>query len=144
MLYNIGGYFMDVPTIPDQMFILIILVIVAIVLIIVVFQWKSVAKSRNSVSMLEKEIELKKMSMVEKDIESKRLMDNPIPLPQEQQDSLSAIRQSTTEVRSNVGYLHSEINERLARLEAETEQRKLEKMLKEIEVKEKKLKKMNK
>ena len=135
---------MDVPTIPDQMFILIILVIVAIVLIIVVFQWKSVAKSRNSVSMLEKEIELKKMSMVEKDIESKRLMDNPIPLPQEQQDSLSAIRQSTTEVRSNVGYLHSEINERLARLEAETEQRKLEKMLKEIEVKEKKLKKMNK
>ena len=144
MLYNIGGYFMDVPTIPDQMFILIILVIVAIVLIIVVFQWKSVAKSRNSVSILEKEIELKKMSMVEKDIESKRLMDNPIPLPQEQQDSLSAIRQSTTEVRSNVGYLHSEINERLARLEAETEQRKLEKMLKEIEVKEKKLKKMNK
>ena len=63
-----------------------------------------------------------------------------IPLPQEQQDSLSAIRQSTTEVRSNVGYLHSEINERLARLEAETELRKLEKMLKEIEAKEKKLK----
>ena len=71
-------------------------------------------------------------------------MDNRIPLPKAQQDSLSAIRQSTTEVRSNVGYLHSEINERLARLEAETEQRKLEKMLKEIEAKEKKLSKMNK
>ena len=135
---------MDVPTIPDQMFLLIIVVIVAIVLIIIVFQWKSVVNSKNSVIILEKEIELKKMSMVEKDIESKRLMDNPIPLPQEQQDSLSAIRQSTTEVRSNVGYLHSEINERLARLEAETEQRKLEKMLKEIEAKEKKLKKMDK
>ena len=121
-----------------------ILVIVAIVLIVIVFQWKKVAESRNSILILEKEIELKKMSMVEKDIESKRLMDNPIPLPQEQQDSLSAIRQSTTEVRSNVGYLHSEINERLARLEAETEQRKLEKMLKEIEAKEKKLSKMNK
>ena len=148
---------MDIPTIPDQMFALIVLVIVAIVLIIIVAQWRSVSKSkneikllekvaqsRNSILMLEKEIELKKMSMVEKDIESKRLMDNPIPLPQEQQDSLSAIRQSTTEARSNVGYLHSEINERLARLEAETEQRKLEKMLKEIEEKEKKLKKMNK
>ena len=135
---------MDIPTIPDQMFLLIILVIVAIVLIIIVAQWKSVARSRNEIKLLEKEIELKKMSMVEKDIESKRLMDNPIPLPQEQQDSLSAIRQSTTEVRSNVGYLHSEINERLARLEAETEQRKLEKMLKEIEAKEKKLKKMSK
>ncbi len=135
---------MDIPTIPDQMFALIVLVIVAIVLIIIVAQWRSVSKSKNEIKLLEKEIELKKMSMVEKDIESKRLMDNPIPLPQEQQDSLSAIRQSTTEARSRVGYLHSEINERLARLEAETEQKKLEKMLKEIERKEAKLKKMNK
>lgn len=133
-----------VPVIPDQIFYLIVLVIVAAVLIIIVYLWKKVAQSRNSVLILEREIELKKMSMVEKDIESKRFMDNPIPLPKEQQDSLSAIRQSTTEVRSNVGYLHSEINERLARLEAETEQRKLEKMLKEIEAKEKKLRKMNK
>ncbi|MBO6122567.1 MAG: hypothetical protein J6P09_01850 [Methanobrevibacter sp.] len=135
---------MDIPTIPDQMFLLIILVIVAIVLIIIVAQWRSIAKSKNEIKLLEKEIELKKMSMVEKDIESKRLMDNPIPLPKEQQDSLSAIRQSTTEARSRVGYLHSEINERLARLEAETEQKKLEKMLKEIERKEAKLQKMNK
>lgn len=132
---------MDIPTIPDQLFILIILVIIAFVVIIVAVQWKSVAKSKTSIVLLEKEIELKKMSMIEKDIESKRLMDNPIPLPQEQQDSLSAIRQSTTQVRSEVGYLHSEINERLARLEAQTEQKKLEKMLKEIEVKEAKLKK---
>lgn len=132
---------MDIPTIPDQLFILIILVILAFVVIIVAVQWKSVAKSKTSIVLLEKEIELKKMSMIEKDIESKRLMDNPIPLPQEQQDSLSAIRQSTTQVRSEVGYLHSEINERLARLEAQTEQKKLEKMLKEIEAKEAKLKK---
>ena len=129
---------MDIPTIPDQLFILIILIIIAFVVIIVAAQWKSVAKSKASIVLLEKEIELKKMSMVEKDIESKRLMDNPIPLPQEQQDSLSAIRQSTTQVRSEVGYLH---NERLARLEAQTEQKKLEKMLKEIEAKEAKLKK---
>lgn len=132
---------MDIPTIPDQLFILIILVIIAFVVIIVAVQWKSVAKSKTSIVLLEKEIEIKKMSMIEKDIESKRLMDNPIPLPQEQQDSLSAIRQSTTQVRSEVGYLHSEINERLARLEAQTEQKKLEKMLKEIEAKEAKLKK---
>ena len=133
---------MDVPTIPDQMFLLLILVIVAVVLIIIVFQWKSISQSKNSIAILEKEIELKKMSMVEKDIESKRLMDNPIPLLQDQQDRLSEIRQSTTEARSRVGFLHSEINERLARLEAETEQRKLEKMLTEIEEKEKKLKGM--
>jgi Tfp pilus assembly protein PilN len=135
---------MDIPTIPDQMFLLVVLIIIAIVLIIIVFQWKSISNSKNSIAILEKEIELKKMSMVEKDIESKRLMDNPIPLPQDQQDRLSEIRQSTTEARSRVGFLHSEINERLARLEAETEQKKLEKMLKEIEEKEAKLQKMNK
>jgi len=135
---------MEIPTIPEQTFLLIVLVIVAIVLIIIVSQWKSMSKSKNSIALLEKEIELKKMSMVEKDIESKRLMDNPIPLPQDQQDRLSEIRQSTTEARSKVGFLHSEINERLARLEAETEQRKLEKMLTEIEEKENKLKSMKK
>ncbi len=80
------------------------------------------------------------MAMVEKDIENKRLMDNQIPLPQDQQDTLSNIRQSTMEVRNEVGFLHSEIYERLARLEAQTEQKKLEKMLKEIEAKEAKLK----
>ena len=135
---------MDIPTIPDQMFLLILVVIAAIVLIVIVFQWKSISNSKNSIALIEKEIELKKMSMVEKDIESKRLMDNPIPLPQDQQDRLSEIRQSTTEARSRDGFLHSEINERLARLEAETEQRKLEKMLTEIEEKENKLKNMKK
>lgn len=130
---------MNIPTIPDQMFILILVVILALVIIIIVFQWRKVSQAKTSVEMLEKEIQLKKMSMVEKDIETKRLMDNPIPLPQDQQDSLKAIRQSTTDVRNEIGYLHSEINERLARLEAQTEQKKLEKMLKEIEAKEKKL-----
>ena len=132
---------MNIPTIPDQMFILILVVILALVIIIIVFQWRKVSQAKTSVEMLEKEIQLKKMSMVEKDIETKRLMDNPIPLPQDQQDSLKAIRQSTTDVRNEIGYLHSEINERLARLEAQTEQKKLEKMLKEIEAKEKKLNK---
>lgn len=132
---------MDIPTIPDQMFYLIIIIIIAIVLIVIVAQWRKIAQAKTSVAILEKEIQLKKMSMVEKDIESKRLMDNPIPLPQNQQDSLQAIRQSTTDTRNEIGYLHSEINERLARLEAQTEQKKLEKMLKEIEAKEKKLNK---
>ena len=134
---------MDIPKVPDQMFILVIVIIIAIVIIILAYQWRKVAQSKSSIALLEKEIELKKMSMVEKDIESKRIMDNPIPLPQDKQDSLSAIRQSTTDVRSEVGYLHSEINERLARLEAQTEQKKLEKMLKEIEAKEAKLNKLN-
>lgn len=131
---------MEMPTIPSQIFYLIILIIICIVIVVVAVQWKSVAKSKNEISLLSKEIELKKMAMVEKDIENKRLMDNQIPLPQNQQDTLSNIRKSTMEVRNEVGFLHSEINERLARLEAQTEQKKLEKMLKEIEEKESKLK----
>ena len=132
---------MESLVIPNQIFILILVLIFAILIIIVVFQWRKVKQPQNSIKMIEKEIELKKMSMVEKDLESKRLMENPIPLPKEQQEALSAIRQSTSELMNDVGYKHTEINERLARLEAQTEQKKLEKMLKDIEEKEKRLQK---
>ena len=127
--------------IPSEIFILILVVILAIVVIIIALQWKKVRQSDNTLKLMEKEIELKKISMVEKDLENKRLMENPISLPNEQQEQLSQIRDSTAQVMSDVGYLHSEINERLARLEAQTELKKLEKMLKEIEEKEKKLNK---
>lgn len=132
---------MPSEVIPSQIFILILVIILAIVVIIIATQWKKVSQSKNTLKLMEKEIELKKIAMVEKDLENKRLMENPIQLPTEQQEQLSQIRDSTAEVMSNVGYLHSEINERLARLEAQTELKKLEKMLKEIEDKEKKLNK---
>lgn len=71
--------------------------------------------------------------MVEKDIENKRLMENRIALPKEQEDKLLDIRNSTTSILGDVGYLHNEVNERLVRLEAQVEQKKLEKILKDIE-----------
>ena len=123
----------------NQLFILLLIIIALIIIIVVVVQWRKVSESKNTIMLMEKEIELKKIAMVEKDLENKRLMENPIQLPKEQQDHLAQIRNSTDDVRGNVGYLHSEINERLARLEAQAEQKKLEKMLKEIEKKEKKL-----
>ena len=132
---------MAAEIIPDQIFMLILVLILAVVVIIVVSQWKKVSQSNNTLKLMEKEIELKKIAMVEKDLENKRIMENPIQLPKEQQEQLTQIRDSTAEVMSTVGYLHSEINERLARLEAQTELKKLEKMLKEIEAKEKKLNK---
>ncbi|MDD2643567.1 MAG: hypothetical protein PHC65_02655 [Methanobacteriaceae archaeon] len=125
--------------IPNQLFILILAVILVIVIVLVVVQWRKVAESKNTINLMEKEIELKKIAMVEKDLENKRLMENPVQLPKDQQEHLTQIRTSTDDVRGNVGYLHSEINERLARLEAQTEQKKLEEMLKDIEQKEKKL-----
>ncbi|MDR0900243.1 MAG: hypothetical protein LBM26_01140 [Methanobrevibacter sp.] len=124
---------------PNQTFVLILAIIAFIVIIAIVIQWRRVRESHNTVMLMEKEIELKKISLVEKDLESKRLMENPIQLPKDQQDNLTNIRKSTSEVMNDVGYLHSEINERLARLEAQTEQRKLERMLKDIETKEKQL-----
>lgn len=123
----------------DQIFILIIAIIALIAIIIIIMQWRRVRESQNTVRIMETEIELKKISIVEKDLESKRLMENPIQLPKDRQDNLSKIRKSTSDVMGDVGYLHSEINERLARLEAQTEQKKLEKMLKEIETKEQQL-----
>ena len=45
--------------IPTQFFILIVLIIICVLIIIVVFQWKSVAKSKNQLLMLEKEIDRK-------------------------------------------------------------------------------------
>ena len=132
---------MAAEIIPDQIFMLILVLILAAVVIIVVMQWKKVSQSNNTLKLMEKEIELKKIAMVEKDLENKRIMENPIQLPKEQQEQLTQIRDSTAEVMSTVGYLHSEINERLARREAQTELKKLEKMLKEIEAKEKKLNK---
>jgi len=128
----------------DQIFIVLIAIIALIAIIIVVVQWRRVRESQNTVRIMETEIELKKISMVEKDLESKRLMENPIQLPKDQQDNLSNIRKSTSDIMGDVGYLHSEINERLARLEAQTEQKKLEKMLKEIESKEQQLLKKGK
>ncbi|WP_461462158.1 hypothetical protein [Methanobrevibacter sp.] len=132
---------MESLMIPNQLFILILVIIFAVLIIVVISQWRKSSQSKNEITLIEKEIELKKMAMVEKDLESKRLMENPIPLPQEQQDNLSQIRQSTSDLLNDIGYKHTEINERLARLEAQTEQKKLEKMLKEIEEKEKKLSK---
>lgn len=137
----LGGRLMAAEIIPTQIFILILVIILAAVVIVIISQWRKVSQSNNSLKLLEKEIELKKIAMVEKDLESKRLMENPVKLPEAQQEELAQIRQSTAEVRSNVGYLHSQVNERLARLEAQTELKKLEKMLSEIEEKEKKLNK---
>jgi len=128
----------------DQLLIVLIAIIALIAIIIIVVQWRRVRESQNTVRIMETEIELKKISMVEKDMESKRLMENPIQLPKDQQDNLSGIRKSTSDIMGDVGYLHSEINERLARLEAQTEQKKLQKMLKEIENKERELLKKGK
>jgi 23S rRNA maturation-related 3'-5' exoribonuclease YhaM len=68
-------------------------------------------------------------------------MMNDIVLPKDQQEKLTQIRESTSDLMHKAGYLHSEINERVNRLEAQTEYAKLQKLLMDIEKKEQELEK---
>ena len=79
---------METLVIPNQIFIIILVLIFAILIIIVVYQWRKVKQSQNTVKMIDKEIELKKITMVEKDLESKIIMENTIPLNKEQQEHI--------------------------------------------------------
>ncbi|MGZ7135013.1 MAG: hypothetical protein ACXVHY_03990 [Methanobacterium sp.] len=127
----------DVATaISDNIVWLILAFVAAIVIIVVVVQWKRVRESQNNVALVDKQVELKKISLVEKDIETKRMMENVIPLPKEQQESLAKIRQNTSDIMHTVGFLHSEISERVALLEAKAEFGKLQKLMKDLEKKE--------
>ena len=127
----------DVATaISDNIVWLILAVLAAIVIIVIMVQWKRVRESQNNVALVEKQVELKKISLVEKDMETKRMMESVIPLPKEQQESLANIRQNTSEIMHKVGFLHSEISERVALLEAKAEYGKLQKLMKDLEKKE--------
>ena len=127
----------DIATVISENIIWIILaVLVAVVVIIVVIQWKKVREAQNNVALVEKQVELKKIALVEKDLETKRMMENVIPLPIEQQEQLAKIRQDTSDIMHKVGYLHSEIGERVALLEAKTEYGKLQRLMEDLEKKE--------
>ncbi|BDZ69950.1 hypothetical protein [Methanobacterium petrolearium] len=134
----------DMVSIPQNIFLLIIAVIALVAIIVIVMQWKKVREAQSNVIFLEKQAELKKIELVEKDLESKRLMENVIPLPKDQQERLSQIRGETSNMMQKVGFLHSEINERVTRLETRAEYEKLQKLLEDIEKKEKQMEKKGK
>jgi hypothetical protein len=127
----------DAATAISENIVWIILAFLAtIVIIIVVTQWKKVRETQNNVALVDKQVKLKKISLVEKDLETKRIMENVIPLPKEQQEELANIRRNTSDIMHKVGFLHSEIGERVARLEAKAEYGKLQKLMKDLEKKE--------
>ena len=124
---------------PENIVFIIIAAIALIAVVLVVIQWRKVKVSEHDLAVLEKQIELKKINMVEKDMDSKRLMDNGLPLPKDKQEKLAEIRKNTSDLLTDVGYMQTQVSERLARLEAQTELTKLQKMLADIEEREKKL-----
>ncbi len=129
----------DVVAIPENIFYIVIAVIAVVGIIVVFMQWRKVREAQSNVQFLEKQAQLRKIELVEKDLESKRMMENVIPLPKEQQERLSEIRKGTSDLMHQAGFLHSEINERVTRLEARTEFLKLQKLMQDIEKKEQEL-----
>ena len=126
--------------IDQNVFYIVIAAIVVVGLIIALMQWRRVREAQTNVEFLTKQAELKKIELVERDLESKRMMGD-IVLPKNQQEKLTHIRENTSDLMHKTGYLHSEINERVNRLEAKTEYIKLQKLLMDIEEKEKNLEK---
>ncbi len=126
----------DITVINQYFGPIIVSVIAAVVIIVVISEWRKVRQAQNNVALVERQVELKKIALVEKDLETKRLMENVIPLPKDQQEKLAEIRQGTSDIMHKVGYLHSEISERVALLEAKAEYGKLQKLMKDLEKKE--------
>jgi hypothetical protein len=128
-------------TIPNNVFYIIIAVIALIAIIFILMQWRRVRESQSQVEYLEKQAEVKKIEMVEKDLEQKRLVENLIGLPESQQEQLAQIRNDTGKMLRKVGFLQTELNERITRLETRNEYMQLLKLLEEIEKKEKEIQK---
>jgi 23S rRNA maturation-related 3'-5' exoribonuclease YhaM len=124
--------------IDQNVFYIVIAAIVVIGLIVTLMQWRRVREAQTNVEFLTKQAELKKIELVERDLESKRMM-NDIVLPRDQQEKLTNIRATTSDLMHKAGYINNEINERVDRLEAKTEYAKLQKLLMDIEEKEKEL-----
>ncbi len=126
--------------IDQNVFYIVIAAIVVVGLIITLIQWRRVREAQTNVEFLTKQAELKKIELVERDLESKRMMSD-IVLPKDQQEKLTNIRATTSDLMHKAGYINNEINERIDRLEAKTEYAKLQKLLMDIEEKEKELEK---
>ena len=129
--------------IPQNVFWIIVAVIAVAGLAVAFMQWRRVREAQSNVEFLARQVELKKIELVERDLEAKRTMSNVV-LPKDQQEKLSGIRGNTSDLMQKAGYLNSEINERMTRLEARTEYLKLQKLLNDIEKKEKELEKKTK
>lgn len=129
-----------IPQIPQNLFYIILAIIAVVGLIFALIQWRRVRQAQTNVNFLTKQAELRKIELVERDLESKRRMID-IVLPKDQQEKLSMIRSNSSNLMQKAGYLNSEINERVDRLEATSEYVKLQKLLMNIDEKEKEFEK---
>ena len=125
-------------TIPDNVFNIIIALIALIAIVVLLVQWRTVRKSKSQVKYIEKQLEGKKVDIVEKDLEQKRIV---FGLPETEQEQLIKTRNNSEKMLRKVGFLQTELNERISRLETSKEYKKLQKDLEKIEEKENEIEK---
>lgn len=133
---------MDLIFTTDQLFILALSIIFVIAVIIIAIQWRKTSVSRNSIILLEKQAELKKIEIVEKDLDNKRKRDNLSELSEADQEKLKQIRSNTSEIATRVDLLSTQMNERVEQLEAKSELVKLKKLSLELDKKDEELEKL--
>jgi|GEM_PF-193201 len=124
-------------TIPNNYFYIIIALIAVIAIIFILMQWRRVRQSKSQIKYLEKQAEGKKVELVEKDMESERFNG----LPEMQQEQLAHIRSGNGKMLQKVGFVQTELNKRITRLETSKEYNKLQKQLEKIEEKEEEIEK---
>jgi RNase H-fold protein (predicted Holliday junction resolvase) len=122
----------------NNVFYIIIAVIALVAIIFILIQWRRVRNSKSQIKYLEKQAEHKEIELVEKDLEPKNII---IGLPETFQEQLSPIRNNTGKMLRKLGFLQTKLNKRISRMEPSKDYKKLQKLLKEIEMKEKKIEK---
>lgn len=130
---------MDMIFTNDQIFLITLAVIFLIGVIVIVVFWHKSSVSKNSIILLEKQAELKKIEIVERDLESKQRNDSFAQLSDEDKEQLMSIRNNTSELSAKVNLLSSQVNERVELLEIKNELVKLKKLSVELDEKEKEL-----
>ncbi len=128
-----------IPNIPQNIFFIILAAIAVIGLIFLIIQWRRVRVATTNVNFLEKQAELRKIELVEKDMESYGMMNHKASTNDDEKLVLTKVYASDT--MQKVGYLNSEINNRVDHLESTTEYQKIQNLLTDIGDKEEELEK---
>ncbi len=134
-------------TIPQNTLLIIIGVLVIVIFIVIVLLRRRGGKNTTNIKYLikefEDETEIKKRKLIRTDLESKRVM-SELEMPSELEYKYLKMKEDTSDIHK-AEYFNNNINQRLHNLEAQSYDKKLDKLFSDQEKKEKNFeKKLNK
>ena len=121
--------------ISQNMFRIIIGIIVVVGLIVIFLLLRNGKDTKTSTKFFKKQAEDKELELI--DIDNKSKIKNK-KYPIEQYTKLATIKENTSDITKKTLYTNNRINDKLNSLEIQTEDKKLEKVLNDIEKKEQK------